>query len=245
MRQVPTYAIIGDGRLARHMTHYLSLLGVSYRQWSRRTHKDDELAPLLSQSTHVLVLLSDTVIVDWVNAHHAKNSEAVWVHCSAVVNSSLAFFAHPLFSFPDSLYSLEWYQRIPFFVSSKAPKWEFLLPGLSNPHHSLQEKDRALYHAYCVLANNMTVCTWQHVFSQMKERLGIDSHYLQPYLDGTFEQLKTQWQTALTGPMVRGDWETCQTDVKALSGDSFQGVLESIMKASMSEEKWREYSKTN
>ena len=50
MRQVPTFhpaplGIVGDGRVVHHFLHYLNLLGLPVRTWSRRS-----LRP--AQSTH-------------------------------------------------------------------------------------------------------------------------------------------------------------------------------------------------
>ena len=66
------YAILGDGRLARHMRHYLQQLGLKHSGWSRRhssafntsDHPDaaTRLAHCIAPATHVLLLVSDGAI---------------------------------------------------------------------------------------------------------------------------------------------------------------------------------------
>mgnify|MGYP000214897637 CR=1 FL=1 len=245
MRQVPllNYLVIGDGRVARHMQHYLGLLGLSCSQWSRRTSTRESLEACLLQATHVLVLIRDDAIVEWVNTHHDLNPKAVWIHASAVVQSSLALFAHPLQSFSETFYDLATYQRIPFFIDERACAWDAFLPGLSNTHYVLPESKRTLYHAYLVLANNVTTCLWQHVFRQMKQHFNVESESLHLFLSTTLNNLKNNWETALTGPIDRRDYETCALDVAALSDDAYQPVLEGVIQASFTEEEYHEYTR--
>lgn len=245
MRQVPlfNYLVIGDGRVARHMQHYFGLLGLSYSQWSRRAGARESLSSLLAQATHVLVLIRDDAIVEWVNAHHHLNPEAMWIHASAVVQSELALFAHPLQSFSKTLYELDTYQRIPFFIDERAPAWENFLPGFPNIHYRLPETKRALYHAYLVLANNVTTCLWQHVFRQMQQQFDVEPESLHLFLETTLNNLKNSWETALTGPIDRHDYNTCALDVAALSDDAYQPVLEGVIQASFTEEEYHEYTR--
>lgn len=244
MRQVPllNYLVIGDGRIARHMKHYFGLLGLSCSQWSRRSGTRESLRALLPKASHVLVLIRDDAIVDWVEAHYPFHPNAIWIHCSAVVQSPLALFAHPLQSFSEGLYELDVYRRIPFFISAQAPAWDDFLPALANPHYVLPETERARYHAYLVLANNVTTSLWQHVFREMKRHFNVDPESLHVFLSTTFNNVKNNWETALTGPIDRRDYETCQLDVAALSDDAFQPVLEAVIQASFTEEEYDEYT---
>ena len=63
------YALVGDGRLARHFRAYLAMLGLPCSAWARNpespfnTHTDSDasirLDRTLAPATHVLLLVSD------------------------------------------------------------------------------------------------------------------------------------------------------------------------------------------
>ena len=72
MRQVPTPAtsslgIVGDGRVARHLHHYFTLLNRPVRTWSRRSAA---ISPVeaLGVLTQILVLIPDAAIEPFVAA---------------------------------------------------------------------------------------------------------------------------------------------------------------------------------
>src|SRR5665213_590075 len=106
MRQVPVYLIIGNGRMARHMAFYLDHLGLAYRRFARATHDFSELPTLLEQTTHVLILLRDDAIEDFITEHLATCPQTR-VHFSGSLNTPLAFGAHPLMTFVSELYTPE------------------------------------------------------------------------------------------------------------------------------------------
>src|SRR4051812_14973955 len=116
MRQVPQYLIIGNGRVARHSCHYLSLLNIPVLQW-HRPQPVARLEELLPQATHVLVLISDQAIEPFIT-EHLQGSPAVKVHFSGALVSELAYGAHPLMTFSNTLYTLDKYQSIPFVVDA-------------------------------------------------------------------------------------------------------------------------------
>ena len=61
MRQVPTVGIppirvVGDGRVARHILHYLNRLGLPSRAWGRRASDGGPVEALSSCRTVVLLI---------------------------------------------------------------------------------------------------------------------------------------------------------------------------------------------
>ena len=230
MRQVPKYAIIGNGRMALHMQHYLNYLGLAHSLWSRANDSIESLHSLLSISTHALILISDSAIDSFITSHiGSRYPQLTLIHFSGCLTSAHAHSAHPLQTFSRSLVSLDHYQKIPFIIEAEGPKFSSLLPSFKNPHYKISSSDKAYYHALCVLANNFTTLLWQKFFTEMRNRFDIKQQDLQPFLEQTLHNLKHDYKNALTGPMARHDIETLQRDLKALEGDRFYAVFKAFV----------------
>ena len=91
------YALLGSGRLARHLGHYFRAEGREIRAWARRpdpafndldvaAHGDAEarLEATVESCTHVLVLLSDDAIEPFIGRHRFLRDK-VLIHCSGAL----------------------------------------------------------------------------------------------------------------------------------------------------------------
>jgi predicted short-subunit dehydrogenase-like oxidoreductase (DUF2520 family) len=227
MRQVPHYLIIGNGRTARHFRHYLSLLNLSVSQWSRPEPKA-RLKELLPAATHVLILISDQAIEPFI-AEHLQETAALKIHFSGALASGRAYGAHPLMTFNTGLYTLDKYRSIPFVVDAAAPPFATLLPGLPNPHETLAPELKAKYHALCVLSGNFSCLLWQKFFATLESEFHLPAATGHSYLRQQTENLLTDYATAFTGPLARGDRETIEKNLAALEGDPFQRIYQSFV----------------
>ena len=74
MGQVPpiSYLMIGNGRLAGHLSHYFSLEKIPHRRWHRRC--GSPLEEVLASATHVLVLISDDAIEPFIRRHQNSST---------------------------------------------------------------------------------------------------------------------------------------------------------------------------
>src|ERR1700757_3581253 len=117
------YGIVGDGRVATHFAHYLGLLGLPFRQWSRRAPQAE-----LGACPVILLLVSDPAI----EALAARYPAQTCVHFSGSLLSERVHGMHPLMSFGRELYGLADYQRIPF-VAEDAALFRRLFATLPNP----------------------------------------------------------------------------------------------------------------
>lgn len=223
MGQVPGLLLIGNGRVSRHFQHYLGLLGIPFRLWTRH-HR-----PRLEGITTALVLLPDDSIVPFLQEHPELQS-LTRVHFSGSLATDLAWGAHPLMTFSHRLYSLEQYRSIHFILDAGAPPFEELLPGLPNPHHRLEPQRKARYHAECVLSGNFTTMLWTHFFDSLEKQLGLPREAALPYLRQVVNNLQSE-ENPLTGPLVRGDRATVARNLQALEGDPYQGVYSSFVEA--------------
>jgi predicted short-subunit dehydrogenase-like oxidoreductase (DUF2520 family) len=228
MRQVPRYLLIGNGRVARHIQHYFTQLGLSFTTW-QRNQSFAELQQHINDVTHIVLLISDQQIEEFITLH-LTNTNALLVHFSGSLVSDKAYGAHPLMTFTQALYSLDHYQRIPFVIDHDAPAFDTLLPGLLNPHVRLDKSLKTKYHALCVLSGNFSCMLWQKLFTSLEQEFNLPADIAQLYMQQQTQNLMTHPKTALTGPLVRGDTLTIEKNMAALAGDPFKEVYESFVK---------------
>lgn len=221
------YGIIGNGRMAKHFAHYLSLLGIAHRQW-HRGQDNEHLVSLANNCSPILLLINDDAISTFIEQHPCLNGHLL-VHFSGNLTTSLAYGTHPLFTFSEKMYSLESYQTVPFSCEKNAPPFEVLLPGLSNPHFVISEVDKSFYHAMCVLSGNFTVLLWQKYFCELEEKLQIPKQYAYPYLQQVMKNIVEDPEKALTGPLMRGDVKTIEEHLTALEADPYQKVYRAFL----------------
>lgn len=227
MGQVPRYLIIGAGRLARHFQHYFSLLDLPFTSWCRQEPRA-KLYAALPHASHVLVLVSDQAIENFVRAHKEK-TKAYWIHCSGSLVSEICHGAHPLMTFGETYYDLTVYPTIPFILDHDAPTFSTLLPGLPNTHARLDTRLKAKYHALCVLSGNFSCMLWQKMFVSFEEELNLSPTLAHPYLKQQMQNIMQDAASALTGPLVRRDTKTIEKNIAALTADAFQDIYKSFV----------------
>ena len=189
------YALLGSGRLARHLGHYFRAEGLEMRAWARRpdpafndldlsahADPDSRLEAAVEDCTHVLLLLSDDAIEPFVRRHACLRGR-ILIHCSGALALDAVPGAHPLMTFADALYPDELYRRIPFVTDADGPGFAELFPDLANPGYALAREKKALYHAYCVASGNFTSLLWERVFREFEAELGLPKAALLPYAD--------------------------------------------------------------
>jgi len=224
------YTIIGDGRVASHFAHYLSLLGISHFKWARKSSSQADLVEKVENSSHVAVLISDSSIEEFIEQNLFLSEKRV-VHFSGSLVTPSAFGTHPLMTFTEQLYSLDLYLKIPFILDDGNLAFEDLLPGLPNPHFRIEPDLKPLYHALCVTSGNFTTILWDHFFAEIADKLGLPCDAAFPYLDKISENLKNRDVPALTGPLARRDLTTIRNNLRALEGDPLQKVYHGFLDA--------------
>lgn len=238
------YAVLGSGRLARHLGHYFRAEGIETRAWARRPEPafndvdisacpdpDARLEAAVEDCSHVLVLLSDDAIEPFVRRQACLRGKTL-IHCSGALALDDVWGAHPLMTFADALYPPEEYRHIPFVTDADGPGFAELFPGLPNPGYALAREKKALYHAYCVASGNFTSLLWERVFREFEAELGLPKAALLPYMDRIFANLATVDDVkggVATGPLVRGDMTTIERNLAALDGNPLKDVYKAFL----------------
>jgi predicted short-subunit dehydrogenase-like oxidoreductase (DUF2520 family) len=213
--------LIGSGRLARHLGHYLSLKGIPHLHWAHpRAPLPDSLA---RNATHFWVLLSDQALVPYCEGLQESYPSTPVIHSSAATSIPGTLTAHPLMTFGPSLYSLTEYESIPFFMikeeaSPVAEVIHFLRETLKHPVHLISAEDRHRYHASAVMMSNYSIILWNAAFTAAKLNPEIPRRAFEPILKQTLNNFMNAGIDALTGPLKRNDTATIASHLKALNG---------------------------
>ena len=241
MRQVPTYLIIGSGRVSQHLQHYFSILGIPYQTWYRSYNTAyNNLITKLKSSTHILLAISDGSIEDFILEHKKYLEDKICIHFSGVLYTKLAYGVHPLMSFSSELYQGKIYYKIPFVLDSNSPDFQDLFPKLDNPHFRIKANQKDKYHMLCVLANNFTTILWEKVFKDFSQDLELPKEVLVPILEQTCNNLSGLAMSkiggddsVLTGPIARSDVKTIgkHLDILDKNKDNFHQIYQAFISA--------------
>ena len=224
----PTYGLIGRGRVATHMAHYLKLEGQRLLRWRRGESESPEEA--LAEADVILPAINDDALGAFV-ADHPFLQKKTTAHFSGSRVIEGITGLHPLMTFGPSLYDITTYRSIPFIGEADGLPFHDVFPHLSNPSYTLDADQKPLYHALCVLSGNFSTLLWDKAFSDFEGRLGLPREILLPYLRQVSANTAVSGAEALTGALARKDQETTRIDLQALAGDPFEAVFRSMTDA--------------
>lgn len=263
-RQVPEQiAIVGNGKVARHMMHYFASVGQPYTHWFRQTKsspvsgdhsnaKPSRLASYKQQLRHlfqlnssvdtqlgsapiVLLLIPDDQIQQFIASNPSIKNKKL-VHFSGSLNIEGAVGCHPLMTFGPDLYDENEYTKIPFVVD-EGVDFKSLFPLFTNPVHHIKLEDKARYHAYCVMAGNFSQMMWQAIGREM-QRINLPTDVMSAYLLQNTKNFIQNPELSATGPFVRGDLKTIAKHQVALAAHPFAEVYQAFFNLN------REYEST-
>ena len=221
MNKLP-YGLIGRGRVASHMAHYLQLEKQSCIQWHRGETSTPEDA--LTEADIILLAISDDSLMPFLE-RYPFHKERLTVHFSGSRTLEDVPGLHPLMTFGPELYDLETYRSIPFVEEEGGIGFHEVFPALQNPSQAIRTELKPLYHALCVLGGNFSTLLWSKVFGDFEGRLGLSRELLLPYLKQVSLNTAASGREALTGSLARGDRETVRRDLQALAGDPYETVF--------------------
>ena len=220
--------LIGSGRLAKQLLHWNYLLSKPNKisTWNR-TEDPKILKQFLGDANLVWLAVSDFAIVPFFEQNLSTYKGTV-VHFSGALHDSRLKCAHPLMTFPNDLMPDSTYPLIHFALTGSVTLNE-VLPGFTNPFFLLPEKEKPLYHALCVVAGNFPQLLWSET-EQKRNALKIPETAFNLYLQQALNNFIKFKTTALTGPLVRHDWETINKNTEALANTKLQSIYSAFVK---------------
>lgn len=225
--------LVGSGRLATHFAFYLRSINCSFHQWSRRTHSSQELKTLLKSVEHVALAISDDGLAPFIDQNLLRFQGRI-SHFSGAWHRNGIVSTHPLMSFGPHLYQLSDYKKIHFTIEG-ADSLSRVFPRLENPWSVLSADRKSLYHALCVLGGNFPLLLWSKMEKDLRT-MGIPTEAMHLYIQKISQNYIDSGETALTGPLVRGDKQTIERNINALAGDPWEKVYRAF------QEVYREHS---
>ncbi|TDR20854.1 DUF2520 domain-containing protein [Marinicella litoralis] len=239
-RQVPEkIAIVGNGKMAKHMIRYFELVSQPYVQWFRPSntfnasaqsnrsrlglfkqklnkilnHSNDSLAASITDVSTVLLLIPDDQIEEFITKQPSLQGKNL-VHFSGSLFTDKAAGCHPLMTFGEGLYDLPRYQSIPFVIDEHV-EFNQLFPLFSNPVHAIKPEQKCMYHAMCVMAGNFAQLMWQATGKELHQ-MGLPADLMSEYLQQNTANFIKDPASSATGPLVRGDSNAIKKHQKAL-----------------------------
>lgn len=222
----PTYGLVGRGRLATHLAHYLEQEGCAPIRWHRGMASTPDAA--FAAPDTILLAISDDALQPFFEQHPFLRTHRV-VHFSGSLSLDGIAGLHPLMTFGPHLYTLETYRSIPFIEERGGASFREVFPTLPNPSHTIAAAQKPLYHALCVLGGNFSTLLWAKALADFESRLGLPRESLLPFLQQVAINTAASGEQALTGSLARGDRGTVERDLRALEGDPFQPVFRTFV----------------
>jgi hypothetical protein len=215
--------LVGQGKLARHLSFYLSQKNIPFEHWldGRKLH-DPNLKPILERVNCVWILVADRAIKELSTKLRELAPALPQMHSSAASEIPGTLTLHPLQTFGLELYPLSTYEAIPFtFVreewATEPELKQSIETNFSNPRFEISKAKRALYHSYCVMMANFPQLLWSAVLGEAENSIHSTRALFTPILKQATENFLSQGEAAVTGPLVRGDLMTIQRHENALS----------------------------
>lgn len=232
MRQVPTnksYLIIGDGRLAQHLHHYLSSFHYPIKTWTRK--KSQPLKSLLQQSDLILLAISDDAIEDFYLQNELQGKTCI--HFSGKFYHPEILGFHPLMTFSHKLYDCDFYKKINFVGDQPIETFQQIFPQFENSYYQIKKEQKNIYHALCTLSGNGTTLLWDVITKEL-QNLNIPKEALVPYLLKVFENILLGESGRFTGPWYRNDKTTTSSHLEVLNNTNLEELYKSFYHLSKS-----------
>lgn len=213
--------ILGSGKVARHLHHYLNLKNIPHDHWPSARVLSDEFYRLASKASFIWILVSDRAIEALYQEISKKLTKMDFVHASGGLSIPGVHTLHPLMTFGPELYELAHYEKTPFTVIEEEVRDEpqalvSFFEHLPNPKHSISATVRGLYHADCVMLANFPQILWSGVLAQIANQVSEAPEQFIPLLEQSVENFLKYGDQALTGPLVREDQVTIEKHMNVL-----------------------------
>ncbi len=233
-----SYLLIGNGRLAHHLRLYLQSQNIRVSNWNRKENSPEDFQKLAQQNHFLLLAIKDSAIESFISEHSHIDKNR-WIHFSGSLSLPQISSLHPLMTFTEKIYSIEFYQKIPFISEKQKTKFLDIFPQLENPNFEIASHQKALYHSLCVMSGNFTTLLWNKVSESFKKELQLPPDILIPYLQKISENLIDHFShnlsLPLSGPLHRKDIPTILANLDALKNDNYLNIYKSFVKATDSQ----------
>lgn len=204
-----------------------------------------EIPDIVERSEVILLAVPDDALgplAAWIAEHTPLQAGQIILHTSgrhgagilepATQRGAIGLAIHPAMTFTGLSLDLARLQNTSFGVSGAAPFLpiaQALAVEMGGEPVIIAEGDRPLYHAALAHASNhLVTITGQSM--QILASLGIEdpARYLEPLVRASLDNALASGESALTGPVARGDSLTVKTHAEVLHGFAVEENAEDI-----------------
>ena len=217
--------LLGGGKVASHLHHYFHQKNVPHSHWLDARDLSEAFYQKLEKCSSVWLLVADQAIEELKLTLQKRKPSLRFVHASGSLSIANVNTLHPIMTFGPELYELQEYEKIPFTVIEE--EWidqpTDLLAFFSlfpNPRNTVSSKDRARYHANCVMTSNFPQILWRETYSEV----------FKPLLQKSVQNFLEHGEKALTGPLQRGDQATIEKHLTALKDSPLHDLYQEFVK---------------
>ena len=246
----PSFAIVGCGKVGTALAIFLTRAGYRPAGFASKNlssakhvadivffdHFSDVPWDITRHADVVFITTPDSAIkdtCDTISRHNGFADNAVVMHCSGALPSSVLSSAktcgawigsmHPLQSFATVDHKTNPFQGIIVSLEGEAPAVSIaktIAADLGGRVVTLLTEAKTLYHASAVVASNYLV-TLLDLAVRLIEEAGVNRqdafNLLKPLIEGTLSNIgKVGVQKALTGPIARGDIKTVEKHIEEI-----------------------------
>lgn len=205
-----------------------------------------EITEIVEKSEVILLAVPDDSLpplVSWIAEHAQLQSGQILIHTSgrydvgvlepATNRGAIGLAIHPAMTFTGLSLDLARLQNTSFGVTGPAPFLpiaQALSVEMGGEPVIIAEGDRPLYHAALAHASNhLVTITGQSM--QILASLGIEdpARYLEPLVRASLDNALASGESALTGPVVRGDSRTVESHTEVLTGFAMEENAKDIL----------------
>lgn len=220
--------IIGNGKVAKHLSHRFQQLNIPFHSWSRAKSpkpSQQSFSDLLKTASKVYLAISDTAIFDFYTKHLKGRAKAEIFHFSGSYYFDEITGVHPLCAFSDNL-DINW-DNIHFSIDNNNYKLTDIFPHFKNTYSYINKEHKAYYHALCVISGNFSFLLWQKSLESFQQ-LGLPKAALEAYLQQTLANFLVN-SNNLTGPLARDDKKTIYKNLQALVNHPLKDIYQSFL----------------
>jgi hypothetical protein len=229
--ELKTILIVGSGRLAAHLNHWITLQSsenTKYKilNWDRG--QDPHLIrTFIQQADLIWLAISDSALFSFYEKYLLGFDHLKVVHFSGALHDPRMLCAHPIMTFGLELYTEEIYKKIQFAITG-CEKLSDALPGFENCYFILPAEQKPLYHALCVVSGNLPQLLWREA-SKVSCENKIPFSAFELLIRQSLENFLSAGEKALTGPFARHDLTTIEKNKAALP-DSLKNIYSQFQK---------------
>jgi predicted short-subunit dehydrogenase-like oxidoreductase (DUF2520 family) len=185
------------------------------------TTPDDAIEDVVADIIMTNINLNNKVICHTSGAHPSSVLDPLYQKGATIAS------LHPILSFADIEHALSLLHHTPFTLEGKGNiinEFIQLLEDNKLKIYNIKTKQKTLYHASACIVSNYLV-TLMDTGVQMLNMIGFDSktslELIEPLVKGTLNNIFEKGpESALSGPIARGDISTIQKHIEVLSKQS-------------------------